>query len=294
MTQLPAIVISHAPGLPLGTRSSAPSSPLERRACRSQSSPVRIRRTSARSPTMPRTSGTSRVRDVIAQLSSTLERADPEDVDRRPRAPPAVGFSVLFAAVFLLAAVLRRSQTVAPAPGQGRVGGLLRRARTRVHVLRDHDDPTTRCSFLGYPTYSLTVTLAAMLVSTGLGALPSRRFVDRASTAVPARPRTCSPRSRCSTRSRIATGTAPSLCQYRAHRARDRRRSCSCPRSACASACSCHSVSTASWRVTGTREEYVAWAWAVNGFFSVIGSVLTTMLAMTFGFREVQFGAVAI
>ena len=32
---------------------------------------------------------------------------------------------------------------------------------------------------------------------------------------------------------------------------------------------------------------YVAWAWAVNGFCSVIGSVLTAMLSMTFGFRAV-------
>ncbi len=32
----------------------------------------------------------------------------------------------------------------------------------------------------------------------------------------------------------------------------------------------------------------------MNGFFSVIGSVLTTMLSMTFGFHAVQFGAVAI
>ena len=33
--------------------------------------------------------------------------------------------------------------------------------------------------------------------------------------------------------------------------------------------------------------EYVAWGWAVNGFASVIGAVLTTMLAMTFGFNVV-------
>ena len=38
----------------------------------------------------------------------------------------------------------------------------------------------------------------------------------------------------------------------------------------------------------------MAWGWAVNGFFSVIGSVLTTMLSMTFGFRAVQLGAVAM
>ncbi len=36
-------------------------------------------------------------------------------------------------------------------------------------------------------------------------------------------------------------------------------------------------------------DEYIAWSWAVNGFFSVIGSVLTTILAMTYGFRLVQF-----
>jgi hypothetical protein len=33
--------------------------------------------------------------------------------------------------------------------------------------------------------------------------------------------------------------------------------------------------------------EYVAWGWAVNGFASVVGAVLTTILAMAFGFRIV-------
>jgi hypothetical protein len=38
-------------------------------------------------------------------------------------------------------------------------------------------------------------------------------------------------------------------------------------------------------------DEYIAWGWAVNGFFSVIGSVGTTILAMAFGFRAVQVAA---
>ena len=46
--------------------------------------------------------------------------------------------------------------------------------------------------------------------------------------------------------------------------------------------------------LTEHGEEYVAWAWAVNGFFSVIGSVLTTILSMALGFRTVQFAALAI
>ncbi|HZB42471.1 MAG TPA: hypothetical protein VE487_15970, partial [Ilumatobacter sp.] len=54
--------------------------------------------------------------------------------------------------------------------------------------------------FLGYPTYSLTVTLAAILLSTGVGALLSSRYQP-----APATPPGCSSaRSRsspCSTRS---------------------------------------------------------------------------------------------
>jgi hypothetical protein len=46
--------------------------------------------------------------------------------------------------------------------------------------------------------------------------------------------------------------------------------------------------------LTDHGEEYVAWAWAVNGFFSVIGSVLTTILSMAVGFRAVQYAALGI
>ena len=39
--------------------------------------------------------------------------------------------------------------------------------------------------------------------------------------------------------------------------------------------------------LTEHEREYVAWGWAVNGFASVVGSVLTTMLAMSYGFSTV-------
>ena len=45
--------------------------------------------------------------------------------------------------------------------------------------------------------------------------------------------------------------------------------------------------------LTDFPREYVAWGWAVNGFASVVGAVLTTILAMTFGFRTVLFLALA-
>jgi MFS family permease len=47
-------------------------------------------------------------------------------------------------------------------------------------------------------------------------------------------------------------------------------------------------------RLTEHGEDYSAWSWAVNGFFSVIGSVLTTILSMVLGFGLVQYLALAI
>jgi MFS family permease len=39
---------------------------------------------------------------------------------------------------------------------------------------------------------------------------------------------------------------------------------------------------------------YVAWGWAANGFFSVIGSLLVTMLSMAYGFRAMFLVAVIL
>jgi predicted MFS family arabinose efflux permease len=47
-------------------------------------------------------------------------------------------------------------------------------------------------------------------------------------------------------------------------------------------------------RDSAHSREYVAWGWAINGFFSVIGSTLTTMVSMTIGFRSVLFGSVIL
>ena len=47
-------------------------------------------------------------------------------------------------------------------------------------------------------------------------------------------------------------------------------------------------------RLSPHPTEYVAWSWAVNGVFSVIGSLLATILSMSFGFRAVLLLALAI
>jgi MFS family permease len=45
---------------------------------------------------------------------------------------------------------------------------------------------------------------------------------------------------------------------------------------------------------TEHRVEVAAWAWAVNGFFSVVASVLGTLLSMTFGFQAVLLIALVL
>jgi hypothetical protein len=46
--------------------------------------------------------------------------------------------------------------------------------------------------------------------------------------------------------------------------------------------------------VTRHREEFVAWSWAVNGFCSVVSTVLATILAMAWGFSLVMLAALAV
>jgi spermidine synthase len=139
--------------------------------------------------------------------------------------------------------------------------------------------------FLGYPTYSLTVTLFSLLMATGAGSLLSDRvpFSRNATLAglaailfllvvfyqlgmsplveiaiawpLPSRVLVAvlllTPLGLClGMFMPIGLRTVAGLCAY--------------------------------------AEEYVAWAWAVNGFCSVVSSILTTMLSMTFGFTVVM------
>jgi hypothetical protein len=46
--------------------------------------------------------------------------------------------------------------------------------------------------------------------------------------------------------------------------------------------------------ITARRPALVPWAWAANGSFSVLGSVLVTFAAMFFGFRVVTLACAAI
>lgn len=137
--------------------------------------------------------------------------------------------------------------------------------------------------FLGYPTYSLTVTLGALLLSLGLGSLwsarlqPTRRVLTTAAVAVAALgiyylvglPRTTSALLDLPLAARIVVAFTVLL-----------------PLGLCLGVFMPLGVRTIATDLDIDRV-HVAWAWALNGFAAVVGSTSATMLAMTYGFDTV-------
>jgi hypothetical protein len=138
--------------------------------------------------------------------------------------------------------------------------------------------------FLGYPTYSLTVTLMSLLVFTGVGSMTSGLYAGRRTAALG-----------------VLLGAIVALTLFYQFGidavtgaflgAPLLARAAVvvvmlAPLGICLGAFMPIGLATVS-DLTTYKDEYVAWGWAVNGFFSVIGSVLTTILSMTIGFRAV-------
>jgi hypothetical protein len=233
----------------------------------------------------------SRFRDVIANITHPLRTNDPEDAIGERVLLLLLGIAVLYAAAFLLAPFIavRRKWRALPAKGTSAVYfsalglGFMFFEITMIQRL---------VQFLGYPTYSLTVTLATLLVATGVGALASKRLAGRSRHTVPivlavvaaltvfyefALPQILDG-------SLESTGLAVRVAATVIVLA---------PLGVCLGMFMPLGLDRVV-ALTEHGEEYVAWAWAVNGFFSVIGSVLTTILSMALGFRAVQFAALAI
>jgi hypothetical protein len=145
--------------------------------------------------------------------------------------------------------------------------------------------------FLGYPTYSLTVTLASVLIFTGIGALLSERVAHKGwkvglwllgflailtafyELGLPELVD-------------AAFGLSLGLRVVIAFLAM-------APLGLCLGMFMPLGLGAVG-RLTPLSREYVAWGWAVNGFASVMGSVLTTLLSMTFGFRTVMLIALGV
>jgi hypothetical protein len=144
--------------------------------------------------------------------------------------------------------------------------------------------------FLGYPTYSLTVTLASLLIFTGVGALLSERWKGSSKVAP------------------VLFGVLALLTAFYLFVLPELTDSLLewpllprvivaflvlAPLGVCLGTFMPLGIGAVGALTTHSRE-YVAWGWAVNGFASVIGSVLTTILAMAFGFHVVLVVALCI
>jgi spermidine synthase len=138
--------------------------------------------------------------------------------------------------------------------------------------------------FLGYPTYTLTVTLLTLLVSSGIGSFATEWYIEGRNRALP-----------------VLVGVLIALALFHAfafdpiaHALVGRPLAFRIalavmvltPLGLGLGAFMPLGLATVS-RLTEHRAEYVAWGWAVNGVFSVIGSLLATILSMTYGFRAV-------
>jgi len=138
--------------------------------------------------------------------------------------------------------------------------------------------------FLGYPTYSLTVTLFSLLIFSGLGSLLSSRWQG--------------PPSRVLYRLLGALLVLTLFYQFGPDVLVDHfvglplplrlaiGVAILAPLGLCLGAFMPLGLGLLP-ALSSHDREYVAWAWAVNGFFSVVASVLATLLAMAWGFRAV-------
>lgn len=145
--------------------------------------------------------------------------------------------------------------------------------------------------FLGYPTYSLTVTLFAILISTGIGSRLSENFGGPTGRLL-ARLAACLTALVCfytfaltpiiqtlvGAPLAVRIGVTIALLM---------------PLGLCLGVFMPLGLSKVS-TLSSRGEEYVAWAWAINGFFSVLGSVSSTIVAMKTGFAAVMWIALAM
>jgi hypothetical protein len=221
--------------------------------------------------------------DVLSRFTEPIDRVDFEDAVGERVLLLLFGIAVVLAAVFLLLpfVAIRRAWVGFHRKGSSALYfttlglGFIFFEITLIQRL---------ILFLGYPTYSLTVTLMSLLVFTGIGALLSNRWQRDPTRVLPV----------------LLVAIAALTAFYELGLAPMTDALITLPliaRVAIAfvvlaplGLCLGSFMPLGLRAVAGLSEfprEYVAWGWAVNGFASVIGSVLSTILAMTFGFRIV-------
>ena len=229
-------------------------------------------------------------RDVIADFTDPIDPGDPEDSVGERVLLLLLAVATIFAAVFLLAPffAIRGIWRALPHKPMSALYfsclglGFLFFEITLIQKL---------VLFLGYPTYSLTVTLASILIFTGVGALLSSRWRDNPGQILPALLAAIAALTVF-----YAFGLQPMTDALLGWPLAGRvllAFAVLAPLGVCLGMFMPLGLGAVAGMTTYSRE-YVAWGWAVNGFASVVGAVLTTILAMQFGFRTVLFVALAV
>jgi len=135
--------------------------------------------------------------------------------------------------------------------------------------------------FLGYPTYALSVTLFALLLSSGVGSLLSGPLLARRQRAL------VGAFAGVASLVLLHLFLAPALFERFVGAPLVARALLAAlmiaPLGLCLGVFMPLGLATVTALCSHDRE-YVAWAWAVNGFFSVISSIASTILAMLIGF----------
>ncbi len=227
---------------------------------------------------------------ILSPLDTTDLIFDPEDAKGERVLGALLVFAALFSAVFLLVPLLAIRQTWRQIPYKLHAG-IYFAALGLGFMFFEICMIQKLTLFLGYPTHSLTVTLFAVLIFSGIGSLLSARYAERRTVALRAL-------LLCLTGLVVfyQLGITPLVGAFGGASLGLRiglAIAILAPLGLCLGAFMPIGIATISG-LSPYRAEYVAWGWAVNGFFSVMSSVLATMLAMTYGFTIVLFAALAI
>jgi hypothetical protein len=120
----------------------------------------------------------ARFKNVVAQLDRNLGELNVEDSIGERLLLVMLAVSTLFAALFLLIPFVGMRETWRSLPLKGR-SALYFGALGLGFMFYEICLIQKLTLFLGYPTYSLTVTLMSILVSTGIGSLLTRYYAQR-------------------------------------------------------------------------------------------------------------------
>lgn len=233
----------------------------------------------------------ARFRDAFAGDWTAKEEVwDPEDATGERVLITLLVFAAVFAAVFLLLPLLTIRRVWSQIPYKG--NAVIYFAALGLGFMFFEVCLIQQLTlFLGYPTYSLTVTIFSLLIFTGIGSLATERYANERNRALYGLlgalvvlmlwlqfglPAMASAFVSASFPARVALTVAFIA-----------------PLGLVLGAFMPIGLTTLD-TVTEHGKEFIAWGWAVNGFFSVMSSILATILSMTLGFKMVLLVATLI